>query len=66
MRAFLYLSANCPAKAENKKNGKMKSKAPKLVSSSRVDWLNAPKAINVNRAFLKILSFNAPKNCTKK
>jgi len=62
---FSYLAAYCPAIDEKIKNGSIKSPAAKLIR--KVDWvLLSLKAIRITKAFLKILSLKAPKNCVIK
>ncbi len=59
---FSYLSANWPNRAENRKNGRMNTRALRLTTWSvfrparRLPW-NTSRAA---RAFLKMLSFSAP------
>ena len=66
IRDFSYLSAICPASAENKKNGKMK--IPPLSTTSvpgSVPTLSASeKLMKIISAKRNTLSLNAPKNWT--
>src|SRR3990167_5518085 len=63
-RDFSYLSASCPAVAENRKNGRIKIPAAKM---TRICGLMPSRfakryVISITRAFLKVLSLKAPKN----
>ena len=60
-RDFSYLSASCPAVAENRKKGKMKT-PPAIFTSVSVESVKeaAPNANRMTSAFLKTLSFSAP------
>ena len=63
-RALSYLSASCPAVAENRKKGRMKSAPARFTSTSgRIPPACATwNAIRMTSAFLKTLSLNAPRN----
>ena len=67
-RVFSYLSASCPANAENKTNGKMNT-APAAFTSkfeSIPTSVIPPNAMKIIMPFLNTLSFIAPKNCVQK
>src|ERR1700693_5333079 len=68
IRALSYLSASCPAVAENRKKGRMNSPAQRLtnVPALRVVRLAAWNASMMTSAFLYTLSLNAPRNCVQK
>ena len=62
-RALSYLSANCPALAENRKNGKMNTPAAAATSigASSPVFCAIEKVTRKTIAFLKALSLNAPR-----
>lgn len=60
---FSYLSANTPAEAENRKNGRMNKPAARLMNKLLEigSALEPANATNNSKTFLKILSLKAPK-----
>ncbi len=66
--ALSYLSASCPAVAENRKKGRMKMPAARLASSSglSVVQLAAWKVSSTTMAFFSTLSLSAPRNWVTK
>jgi hypothetical protein len=62
--ALSYLSASCPAVAENRKKGRMNTPAARLASSSglSVVQLAAWKVSSTTIAFFSTLSLSAPRN----
>ncbi len=65
-RALSSLSASWPKVAENKKNGKINRPALTLISTSGDGSLATWNAMSTIKAFLKMLSLKAPKNCVAK
>ena len=65
---FSYLSASCPALAENRKKGRMNKPAARLtnVSVSFAVWLTMPNVTSTTSAFLNRLSLKAPRNWVTK
>ena len=58
--SLLYLSAISPAVADKRKNGKINR--PAIILDKISDWETRHIVTIVNKAFLNILSFNAPRN----
>ena len=62
-RDFSYLSAICPAVAENRKKGSTNSPAAAFTAKSADSAATMPPYTNItDRAALNRLSLNAPKN----
>src|SRR3990172_1589449 len=68
IRALSYLSASCPAVAENRKNGRMNTPAARLTvtSGARPARPAVWNAIRMTSAFLNTLSLNAPRSWVAK
>ena len=66
--ALSYLSASCPAVAENRKKGRMKMPAARFASKPDDRLLHCAvwNVISTTKAFLNRLSLNAPRNCVAK
>ena len=66
--ALSYLSASCPAVAENRKKGRINTPAARLASNSGLSVVHcaAWKVSRTISAFLNRLSLNAPRNCVIK
>ena len=66
--ALSYLSANCPAVAENRKKGRMNKPAARLASSAGERRLHCAvwNVSSTISAFLNRLSLKAPRNCVRK
>ena len=66
--ALSYLSASCPAVAENRKKGRMKMPAARFASKPDDRLLHCAvwNVISTTKAFLNRLSLKAPRNCVAK